>query len=94
MNILNDKNDFTEFKKILTQNISLNYKICKIYECLDYFSEHGIEYVMSENGMSERTILIKELSYQFSRKLTECFNTNNYKLFSNYWYQIRPFIIN
>lgn len=83
---------FQGFNYECKQVYDLQYIHSTGFDMFDYFSEHGMEYTLSSNGMTSRTALVIDILNDYSPKLRDLAGQNRYREFKITWRYLKHYM--
>jgi hypothetical protein len=83
---------FQDFNYECKQIYDLQYIHSSGFDMFDYFSEHGMEYTLSSNGMTSRTALVIDILNDYSPKLRNLAEQNRFREFKNTWCYLKHYM--
>lgn len=83
---------FQDFNYECKQVYDLQYIQCSGFDMLDYFSEYGVEYTLSSNGMTSRTALVIDILNDYSPKLRDLAGQNRFREFKITWRYLKHYM--
>lgn len=83
---------FDKFKQECSTVYNLGYRDSSVYEMFEHFSQNGLEYTLSSNGMTMRSLLVIDISQECSSKLCDLIRTNRFREFKTTWNYLKYYL--
>lgn len=83
---------FDKFKQECSTIYNLGYRESSVYEMFEHFSHNGLEYTLSSNGMTTRSLLVIDVSKECSTKLFDLIRSNRFREFKITWNYLKYYL--